>query len=262
MAELLLRDYELCPSAAKALADYFVQQESISEIPDGDTLLIECVSHDAGTAQYVHTPLSRPANDALARVAVHRLARDLGRSVTSVVADLGFALYLRANQALTVAEVRQVLDVQGFDADLATALAGSLTLRERFRRVALTGLMLLRNPLGGRRRVGGQDWAERRLFGHVVAAAPEFVLLRQAERDVRAECCDAEAARAFLGRLPGFSVRVRHLPTVSPFAASWTQEDAGPAESVENPADVLRRLHADLQRAKDHASTHGLAAHA
>jgi hypothetical protein len=33
---------------------------------------------------------------------------------------------------------------------------------------------------------------------------------------------------------------------MSPFVESWTQVAAGPVESVESPADALRRLHASL----------------
>src|SRR5205814_2146466 len=100
------------------------------------------------------------------------------------------------------AEWRVVLAVADFDADLTRALADSITLKERFRCVALTGLMLLRNPLGQRRRVGGRDWAERRLFEQVRARDSEFVLLRQALREVRQETVDADTARSFLNELP------------------------------------------------------------
>src|SRR5262249_52450366 len=138
------------------------------------------------------------------------------------------------------------LAADDFDADLTAALAESDSLRERFRRVALTGLMVLRQPLGRRRTVGGRDWVERRLFGQVRAGDPDFVLLRQALREVQSECCDAAAARAFLERLPGQVLRVRRLAQVSPFAAHWTHLAAGPAETVDGPAEALRRLHAAL----------------
>ena len=155
---------------------------------------------------------------------------------------------------LTAADVPSLLAAAGFDADLHEAIAESGTLRERFRCVALTGLMLLRNPLGPRRRVGGQDWAERRLFDKVRTTEPDFVLLRQALREVHEECCHAEAARGFLDRLPRCVIRWRRLTRVSPFAESWTQLAEGPAEVSESPAEVLRRLHVLL--------TGGGAAHA
>src|SRR5262249_35842179 len=136
-----------------------------------------------------------------------------------------------------------LLAADSFADDLNAALLGSDTLRERFRRVALTGLMLLRNPAGRRRKVGGRDWPERRLFEQVRAGDPGFVLLRQALSEVRDECCDADTARAYVADLPGRHVRFRYLAHVSPFAEHWTQQAVGPAETADSPAEALRRLH-------------------
>jgi ATP-dependent Lhr-like helicase len=249
LADLLRRDYFLGDAAAAALADYFERQETLSEIPDAGGCLVEAVGGEQAVELYVHTPLNRTANDALARVAAHRLARDRGRAATSVVADLGFTLFIPRGLGPDAAVpdlLRELLAAAGFAADLDAALADSAALRERFRRVAFTGLMLLRNPLGGRRRVGGRDWAERRLFDQVRAHAPGFVLLRQAAREVRAEVCDAAAALRFAEELPGRAVRCRWLAQPSPFAEAWTQSGAGAFEEVETAAEALQRLHAVL----------------
>jgi ATP-dependent Lhr-like helicase len=246
LADLLRRDYGLEGRSVTALVEYFQRQECVSEIPDAGTCLIEAVPAAAGVAYYVHTPLSRAANDALVRVMVLRLRRDRGLSVPSLVADLGLALFFPAAVRLLPDDFRALLAPTGFEDDLSTAVAGGLALRERFRRVALTGLMLLRNPLGRRQRVGGHDWAERRLFERVSADDPAFVLLRQAVREVRDENCDATAALTFLHDLERQTVRCRWLAGVSPFAESWTQVAAGPAESAESPVEALERLHAHL----------------
>jgi ATP-dependent Lhr-like helicase len=246
LADLLRRDYGLEGEAITALIAYFQRQECVSEIPDICTCLIEAVPTETGASYYLHTPLNRAGNDALARVAVLRLARDRGRAATSVVADLGFALFLRRGTNLTAEDLRHLLSREAFDVDLTEAIAHSVTFRERFHRVALTGLMILRNPLGRRRRVGGPDWPERRLFDQVRTADPECVLLRQALREIHEECCDAAAARIFLEELPRLTMHCRGLPRVSPFAESWTQLAPGPAEATDGPAEALQRLHAEL----------------
>jgi Lhr-like helicase len=194
---------------------------------------------------YLHTPLPCPANDALARVATLRLARRFQRSCTSLVADLGMLLCMEG-PPVSAEEWRQILSARHFDEDLESALADSTALRLRFRKVALTALMVLRNPLGRRRKVGGMAWPEQRLFDQVRSANPDFVLLRQAVREVRADCCDAEAACAFSESLPRLGVRLRFLPAPSPFARHWSQAIAGPGESAETPDEILRRLHESL----------------
>ncbi len=245
LAQLLRQDYGLHETAVAVLVAYFQRQECVSEIPDAAACLVEAVQGPFSTDYYVHTPLNRTGNDALARVAVHRLARAGGRGVSSLVADLGFLLSVGGSE-LTPDELRRLLAAPGFAADLDQALTDSATLRERFRCVALTGLMLLRNPLGQRRRVGGHDWAERRLFEQVRRGDPDFVLLRQALREVRLETVDAAAAMAFLDELPRLTIRWRWLAQPSPFAEGWTQLAAGPVANAESPSESLKRLQAEL----------------
>jgi ATP-dependent Lhr-like helicase len=246
LGDWLRHAYGLGPRVIPLVVDHFQRQERLSEIPDEKTLLVEVVGGDGGIDYYFHTPLNRAGNDALARVVVFRLARDRGWGLFSLVADLGFALFSRAEREITPAEWRALLAAPGFKADLDRAVAGSDNLKERFRRVALTGLMLLQNPLGRRRRVGGQDWPQRRLFEVVQREEPDFILLRQAVREIRDQCSDAGAAGAYVGELPRRDLRCRRLGQVSPFAEGWTQAALGPSETVETPAEALQRLHAEL----------------
>jgi ATP-dependent Lhr-like helicase len=245
LAELLRREYQLEGEAAQLLLEHFQRQELVSEVPDAHGLLIEGVHQEDSEDYYLHTPLNRLGNDALARVVVRRLARDWGRSASSQVADLGFSVRVRGHLADPPATLRAALAPAGFDADLDAALADSLALRLRFGQVARTGLMLLR-PGRRRRSVGGAAWAERRLFEQVRDHDPGFVLLRQALREVRSELCDADAARELVEALAGQTIRCRWLNAPSPFVETWTQTGAGAAQSVQTSAEVLAQLHAAL----------------
>jgi ATP-dependent Lhr-like helicase len=246
LGELLRREYNLEGAAVQALVTLFERQECASEVPDEATCLIEAVATEEGFDYYVHTPLNRLANDALTRVALSRLSRSGGRPGRSLVADLGFALQGCGGFEDVPASLRTLLAAEGFEEDLGTALAGSIAVRTRFQRVAQTGLMMLRNPLGRRRRVGGRNWGERRLYEQVAATDPEFVLVRQAEREVREEVCDTPSALAYVRQLPSLTVRCRRLAQPSPFVEGWTQAGQGVEEIVESPAEVLQRLHAQL----------------
>jgi ATP-dependent helicase Lhr and Lhr-like helicase len=257
LAGLLRRDYGLEDTAVATLTAFFQRQECVSEIPDTTSCLVEINAHEDGADYYFHTPLNRLGNDALARVAVHRLARDGGRGADSLVADLGFALLihgdLREDGSRIAETLRTLLAASAFAADLDAALEGSAIVRECFQRVAQTSLMLLRNPLGQRRRVGGRDWAARRLFDKVQAHDRDFVLLRQARREAHSEWCDAAAAGRYARELQHLPLRCRRLTYPSPFAESWTQMGAGPAERVETPAEALLRLHASLTEGRSDA---------
>jgi len=243
LLRLLMNDYGLDGMTAAVLAEYFERQDALSEIPDAGGILIEIVGNRIATELYIHTPLNRPANDALARVAVHRLVRDCQRRADCIVADLGFALLIRGEVTKPGDLTRIVLDHRRFVDDLEEALAESPALRERFRCVAMTGLMLLRNPLGGQRRVGGRSWGERQLFDRVRNHDTDFVLLRQARRELKAELYDADAARRFAATLDDQPLKCRYLYRQSPFTEAWTQTWSGSTEEAASPADALRRLH-------------------
>jgi ATP-dependent Lhr-like helicase len=268
LEELLLTEYDLDADAAVRLAAYFERQEAVSEIPEDGGALVEVVRSEHSEVYYVHTCLNRSGNDALSRVVTHRLARDHGKSSTSIVADLGFLLLPRGGplptpalappgqephpleQAHALASLwRKLLDATLFREDLHAALETSFAVRERFQRVAMTGLMVLRNPdTGGRRRqrVGGESWTRRRLFEQVREHEPDFVLLRQVRRELETDVCDEAAAFVWVTQLRQQLVRCRWLVQASPFAESWTQSALGGLEIVESPEETLRRLHARL----------------
>ncbi|MFO0877747.1 MAG: DEAD/DEAH box helicase [Gemmataceae bacterium] len=246
LAQLLGEEYGLHGVALQMLASYFEEQESVSEIPDAATLLVEVLRHDGGTEYHLHTPLNRLGNDALGRVLVRRLTRDHGRAVTLEVADLGLVLRLRGELTSAADTLRTLLDPTGFATELDGALAESEALRTRFARVAQTGLMLLRQPEGKQRKVGGSDWAQRRLFEQIRAHDDDFVFLRQALHEVRQELCDVTSALEYLRHLPAITIRCRVLARPSPFARSWTQAATEEADPVRSAAEALAALHAEL----------------
>jgi ATP-dependent Lhr-like helicase len=246
LESVLREEFGLGDEAAQRLREHFQRQEGVSEIPGSGTLLVECVPAPFGSDYFLHTPLHLPANDALARVLCLRLRRERGLNVYSLAADLGCMLTLTCPVELAPDDLRHLLRDDEFEADLAAAVTEAGLVRERFRQVALTGLMLLRNPLGRRTKVGGHDWAERRLFDQITATDPDFVLLRQARHEVNREVCDATAALSYLRKLRGLEVRCRWLSCCSPFAEGWSRVESVTTELQERPEEALRRLHSAL----------------
>ena len=242
--------YDLDPRAAAVLVALFEGQERLSEVPGASTLLVEEYPHDDGLTYAFHAPLGRAACEALGRATAARLGRKFGRDMSLSAADLGWSIRLGPGDQLTAADLPPLLDPAGFDADVLEGLdRGDLPAR-RFRHVAGTALMVLRNPEGGRRRVGGLLWVSNRLYPLVKAACPDHPLLRETRREVLEDLLDAPAALAWLATRP--TPRFRALDAPSPFASAWIEPGAvgpgggGEALRFETPADALRRLHARL----------------
>jgi len=246
----LCEAYALDPAPADVLAELFEAQERISEVPPADALLVEESPHDEGLTYTFHAPLSRSACEALGRATAARLGRRFGRDVALTAADLGWSVRLPDGARLGPDEIPPLLDPDRFADDVLEGLdRGDLPAR-RFRHVAGTALMVLRNPEGGRRRVGGLLWVSQRLYPLVKAACPDHPLLRETRREVLDDLLDAPAALAWLAKTP--RVRFRVLDGPSPFAAAWVDPGAAEALRFESPAEALRRLQARLAAAAPH----------
>ncbi|HZZ78295.1 MAG TPA: DEAD/DEAH box helicase [Gemmataceae bacterium] len=217
----LEQEFHLSADAAGALGRHLQLQETVSEVPPLDALLIETVALSACVECYVHTPLPRSANEAIARVLLRRWKR-IGINLNLLAVNLGIYLIAHTERPIDVATWRAGFDPDGFADDLQASLEDSDLLRQHFAAAAQTGLMLLRNPAGRKRNVGGKHWAERRLFDHVCEAAPDFVLLRQAERDLLAGPCDLATAHAYVQHLRSLPIRLRHLAEPSPLGWDLT----------------------------------------
>ena len=76
--------------------------------------------------------------------------------------------------------------------------------------------MVLRQPLRGRPKVGGSAWAANRLFDSLQAMDADFVLLRQARREL-VESAEAMALRHFLAETASRDLVIRPLAEPSPF---------------------------------------------
>jgi ATP-dependent Lhr-like helicase len=240
----LCESHGLEAEAAAVLVGLFEAQEQISEIPEPGVLLVEESITEEGYAYTFHAPLSRSACEALGRATAARLGRRFGRDLSLAVADLGWSIRLPPDARLAAPEIEPLLSLEGFADDVLEGLDRGDLLARRFRYVASTALMVLRNPEGGRRRVGGQLWVSNRLYPLVKAACPDHPLLRETRREVLDDLLDSAAAVAWLGRCP--TVRFRSLASLSPFTAAWI--DPGQAEALrfESAAEALKRLHARL----------------
>ena len=141
--------------------------------------------------------------------------------------------------------IRSLLSMDGFaDLVLEGIDRGELPAR-RFRHVAATALMVLRNPEPGRRvRVGGLNWVSTRLYPMIKSACPDHPLLRETRREVLEDVLDVPAATRWLTTQP--PIRFRNLPELSPFAAAWIEPGGPDLLRFEPPAEALRRLHSRL----------------
>lgn len=246
----LIESQELEPRAAAVMAELIESQERLSEVPGMADLLVEEYPSFAepGLSYAFHAPLNRAACEALGRATAARLGRRFGRDLSLQAADLGWSIRLPEGAQLVEADLAPLLAIEQFDDDVLEGLDRGDLPAQRFRYIAATGFMVLRNPERGRRvRVGGLNWVSSRLYPLVKAACPHHPLLRETRREVLHEILDVRAAVRWLESRP--ALRLRRLSSLSPFASAWIAPAADEPLQFESPAEALRRLHERLTSA-------------
>ena len=237
----------LDPEAAAVLVHLFEAQERLSEIPGPESLLVEESPHEQGTLYTFHAPLGRAACEALGRACAARLGRRFGQNLTLAAADLGWSILVPDPITISIDDIKTIIDPANLESDVLEGLdKGELPAR-RFRHIAGTAMMVLRNPEGGRRRVGGLLWVSTRLYPLVKAACPDHPLLEETRREVLNDLLDIRSALAWLLEAP--VVRFRSLNAVSPLGAAWVEPGQADSLRFDTPADALKRLHARLASA-------------
>jgi ATP-dependent helicase Lhr and Lhr-like helicase len=240
----LAEEYGLDTEASVVLEDLFEAQERYSEVPRAGVLLVEEWPHEEGFAYAFHAPLGRSACEPLARATAARLGQRFGRDLALAVADLGWSIKLEEEGRLAPDDLPGLLEAEGFEAAALEGLERGELLARRFRHVASTALMVLRNPDGGRRRVGGLFWVSQRLYPLLKARCPEHPLLRETRREVLDDLLDISSALDWLRARP--TPRLRVLRSPSPFTAAWIDPALAEHVCFEPAGDALKRLHARL----------------
>jgi ATP-dependent Lhr-like helicase len=237
----------LDPDGAAVLIDLLESQEQRSEIPPERGILVEesPATEAEGWDYSFHAPLNRAACEALARAVSARLGRRIGRDLELQVADLGWSIRVAEGCRLDRDLIETLLSVEGLEEDVIAGIDRGALLAGRFRNIASTALLVLRNPEPGRRvRVGGMNWVSERLYPLIKAATPDHPLLRETRREVLEDLLDLPRAEAWLASKP--EIRFRSLPALSPFALAWLAPGRSEPLAFESPTDALRRLHQRL----------------
>lgn len=242
--EWLDTEYQLDADSIGVLERLFEHQAQVSRVPDAGMLLIEESPCDEGATYTFHAPLSRDACEALGRAVAARLGKQHGRDISLAVADLGWSIHAEDGPRLDETACAALLDSDCFREDVLMGMDRGELLAARFRHVAATALMVLRNPEGARRRVGGLNWVSRRLFPLVQAACPDHPLIREARREVLEDRLDVPGALRWLESRP--TVCLRRLDAPSPFTLAWIAPAETEAVRFEPPSQALKRLHARL----------------
>ncbi len=244
--EWLVETYQISIANAQPIVEFFRAQLAISEVPVGQTMLIELYREAEHSHYFFHSLIGRSANDALSRIIAWRVRERIGGNALVTIDDYGFLLTLRRFQELPLAQWKSCFRRAEAEEDLYAALRGSELVKWQFRGVAQTGLMVPRNLPGRERKPRQLSWSSEVLFRVLEQHEPDHPLLEEAYRQATHTFLDAETAYAFLDEVPELDWKLRELPVVSPFSFPIYASKIKESMMLEDPAAAIERIYFEM----------------
>jgi ATP-dependent Lhr-like helicase len=285
-AEVLERDYDLDPRAARNLLDYLHEQQAATRvIPSDQTVVVERFRDEIGDWRLcILSPYGARVHAAWGLALAARIRAELGLEADAIWSDDGIAIHLPdadepPNAELIMIEPDELEDL------VVGELASSALYGARFREAAARALLIPRAYPGKRTPLWQQRLKAQRLL-EVTRRYSDFPIVLEAYRECLRDVLDLPGLRELLGQLHRRELSLVEVetPVASPFASSLlfdyvaTYMYEGDAPSAERRAaalsldrDLLRellgqeelrelidpgaleRLEQDLQRRSEHA---------
>ncbi len=234
--------YALTGPEASHVVRYIAQQRAISAVPDEGRPVVEIYRMDTRQTAVFHTCAGRRVNETLARIVGARVFRLVNANTQITTDDNGFLIALPHGKTLPDATWAKLLHTERFDRDLLEGLRSSHLLRNHFRYVANTGLLVLRRAGGRTLRRGAQSWNSQKIFERLFRSDRSFPLLRETFRVITRDLLDAPAARAYLESIVE-EPRVLHPVAASPFTFGIITSSFGDSVVLDDRASMVEALH-------------------
>lgn len=229
--------------AAQSLYEYFEEQFRYAVVPDDHLLLIE--HYDDGRSHYAlfHSLWGRRVNDVLARCTAYAISRIHRKDVEITINDNGFCV--RTTGAVQAGRALRLLRSDELRAVAERAIEKSEVLARRFRHCAARALMILRSYKGRQKSVGRQQVKSKLLLSAVKQLDPDFVILKEARREVLEDLMDVAGAQAVIKRLEQGAIGVKEISTSvpSPFAFNLVLTGYTDILKMQDRQAFLRKMH-------------------
>ena len=234
--------YGLDGNQAAHVVRYIAQQQAISAVPSPTRPIVEVYRIDGRQSAVFHTCAGRRVNETLGRVVGARVFAACGANSEITTDDNGFIIVLPRGRTLPDALWERLLGPAEFERDLLEGLRSSHLLRNHFRYVANTGLLVLRRSGGRTLRRSTQRWNSGKIFERLWYHDRTFPLLRETLRAITRDLLDAPATLAYLEALDG-PPRVLHPPAASPFTFGIITSSFGDSVVLDDRATMVDALH-------------------
>ncbi|MCF7861438.1 ATP-dependent helicase [Candidatus Woesearchaeota archaeon] len=247
--------------AVNAIYQYFREQFDYRTIPSDRRIIIEHYTDDKGRYVIFHSMFGRRVNDVLSRAVAFAVSRRFHRDVDMGINDNGF--YIRADSKADILSAFRMLRSDELRKVVENAVDKTETLKRRFRHCASRALMILRSYKGHTKWVGRRQVDSMILLSAVRRISQDFVILKEARREVLEDLMDVNNAINVLKGIEDDVIKVEEIFTnvPSPFAFNLLIQGNTDILKMEDKHDFLKRMHrmvlAKIYLEKSKESSHG-----
>lgn len=230
---------------AESLHEYFWEQHNYAEIPHDKKLVIE--HYDDSKNKYIifHSLFGRRTNDVLSRALAFILTKMTGKDIEINITDNGFYLLVPRTRNLQVSRAFKMLKEENIREVMKHALDKTEVLGRRFRHCAARSLMILRQYRGRSKSVSRQQLNSRLLISAVKRISNDFVILKEARREVLEDLMDIKSAEEVLKKIneEKISIKEIHTEIPSPFAFNLISMGYTDIMKIEDKQEFLKNMH-------------------
>ena len=230
--------------AANSIYEYFKEQyKYCGRYGTDKTILIEYFDDGNDKKVIFHTMLGRRVNDCLSRAVAFVTGRLKHKDIEVGMNDNGF--YIAGGKRLNARKALDMLKSDKLDLVMDGAIGKSEVFKRRFRHCATRALLILRNYMGKRKRVGRQQVSSMILMSALKSIDPNFSILREAKREVLEDLMDIENARKIIRMLEEGKMKIAEVETTipSPFAFKTALQGYVDILKIEDKHEFLHRMH-------------------
>jgi len=235
-------------NSAESIYEYFYQQFNYAEIPSHSRIIVEHYSDASGSKKYAvfHTLYGRRVNDCLSRAVAFAVARTQHRDVEIGINDNGF--YVAYDKSVNVVQAFKLIKSKELRKVMDMAIEHTEVLKRRFRHCASRAMMILRNYMGHRKRVGRQQVSSMILLSAVKRINNDFCILKEARREVLEDLMDIENTSKVIEGIEQKKILIKEINTIlpSPFALNLILQGFTDIMKIEDKVRFIRRVHEQI----------------
>ncbi|HEY9762371.1 MAG TPA: ligase-associated DNA damage response DEXH box helicase [Trichocoleus sp.] len=225
-------------------------QRRVSQLPNGDELLIESCKTREGQHLYVFPFEGRFVHEGLGFLWGYRFAKQTQATLTISVNDYGFEILGPKDYPYKDLFSKDFFSLENLENDIKASLNISELTQRQFRGIAQIAGLVFRGYPGSRKTASQLQVSASLMYDVFSKYEPDNLLLKQAEREVLRDQLESHRLARTLTRLNDLSVVWKDTKRPSPFAFPLLVERLSSRMSNESLLERIERMKQQWSKAR------------